>query len=70
MATGEGRPPRLLQSGLLRVLLVGRGEVVDGVLDHVPRVHGLLQAAGDALHGGRAACVVVVGGRRVSQRRR
>lgn len=45
----------LLQRGLLRVLLVGRREVVDGVLDHVSRVHGLLQAAGDALHWGRAA---------------
>jgi len=59
VATGEGRPPplaRLLQRGLLRVLLVGGREVVDGVLDHVPRVHGLLQAAGDALHGGAATC--------------
>ena len=56
MATREGRPPRLLQRGLLGVLLVGRGEVVDGVLHHVPWVHGLLQTAGDTLHGGAAAC--------------
>lgn len=52
---GHGRRRPLLQRGLLRVLLVGRGEVVDGVLDHVTRVHGLLQAAGDALHRGTAA---------------
>lgn len=29
---------------------------MDGVLDHVTWVHGLLQAAGDALHGGTVAC--------------
>ena len=29
---------------------------MDGVLHHVPRVHGLLQAAGDALHGSAATC--------------
>lgn len=40
-AAGGLRRP-LLQSGLLRVLLVGGGEVVDGILDHVPGVHGLL----------------------------
>lgn len=51
----DGRRGPLLQHGLLGVLLVGWGEVVDGVLDHVARVHGLLQAAGDALHGGAAA---------------
>lgn len=45
-----------LQRGLLCVLLVGRGEVVDGVLHDVMRVHGLFEAAGDALHGGTAAC--------------
>lgn len=45
-----------LQRGLLRVLLVGGREVVDGVLHDVVRVHGLLEAAGDALHGGAAAC--------------
>ena len=28
---------------------------MDGVLDHVPGVHGLLQATGNALHGGTAA---------------
>lgn len=44
----------LLQRGLLDVLLVGWGEVVDGILDHVTRVHGLLQAAGDTLHWGAA----------------
>lgn len=41
-----------LLGGLLGVLLVGWGEVVDGILDHVPRVHRLLQTTGDALHGG------------------
>lgn len=51
-AHGRWRP--LLQRGLLGVLLVGRGEVVDGVLDHVTRVHGLFQAAGDTLHWGTA----------------
>lgn len=52
---GHRRWRPLLQSGLLGVLLVGRGEIVDGILDHVSRVHGLLQAAGDALHRGTAA---------------
>lgn len=56
VGAGDGRRRALLQRGLLGVLLVGWGEVVDGVLDHVPRVHGLLQAAGDALHRGTAAC--------------
>ena len=55
-----GRPG--LQGGLLRVLLVGRREVVDGVLHDVVGVHGLLEAAGDALHGGTAACGEEVGG--------
>lgn len=32
----------LLQGGLLGVLLVGWGEIVDGILNHVSRVHGLL----------------------------
>ena len=54
VAAGEGWPPTSLQCGLLGVLLISRGEVVDGVLDHVPRIHGLLQAAGDALHWGTA----------------
>lgn len=58
-AVGAGRRRRcpLLQRGLLGVLLIGWGEVVDGVLDHVARTHGLLQAAGDALHRGAATCV-------------
>lgn len=56
VGAGDGRWYPLLQRGLLGVLLVGRGEVVDGVLDHVARVHGLLQTAGDALHGCTAAC--------------
>lgn len=56
VAAGEGGHPATLQGGLLGVLLVGRGEVVDGVLDHVSRVHGLLQAAGDALHRSTATC--------------
>lgn len=38
--------------GLLGVLLIGRGEVVDGVLYHVSWVYGFFQAAGDALHWG------------------
>lgn len=41
-----------LLGGLLGVLLVGWGEVVDGVLHYVPRIDGLLQATGDAVHGG------------------
>lgn len=40
-----------LLRGLLGVLLVGRGEVVDGILHHVPGIYGLLQTAGNALHG-------------------
>lgn len=44
----------LLQRGLLGVLLVSWREIVDGILNHVSRVHGLLQAAGNALHGGTA----------------
>lgn len=54
----DGRRRALLQRGLLGVLLVGRREVVNGVLDHVARVHRLLQAAGDALHRGAAACAI------------
>lgn len=42
VAAGDGRRRPLLQRGLLGVLLVGRGEVVDGILDHVPGAHGLL----------------------------
>lgn len=56
VGAGDGRRRPLLQRGLLSILLVGRREVVDGVLDHVARAHGLLQAAGDALHGRAAAC--------------
>lgn len=41
-----------LLRGLLRVLLVGWREVVDGVLHHVSRIDGLFQSAGDAVHGG------------------
>lgn len=44
----------MLQCRLLGVLLVGRGEVVNGILDNVMRVHGLLEAAGNALHWGTA----------------
>lgn len=61
-ATTPGRPR--LQSRLLGVLLVGRGEVVDGVLHNVMWAHGLLEAAGDALHGGTAACGEESGGAR------
>lgn len=56
MAARQRRPPAPLQRGLLGVLLIGWGEVMDGVLDHVPWIHGLLQAAGDALHRGAATC--------------
>lgn len=45
-----------LLRGLLRVLLVGRREVVDGVLHHVARVYGFLQTAGDAVHVGEVRC--------------
>lgn len=55
VAAGERRAPTSLQCGLLCVLLIGRGEVMDGILDHVPRIHSLLQAAGYALHWGTAA---------------
>lgn len=44
----------MLQRRLLGVLLVGWGEVVDRILDNVVGVHGLLEAAGDALHGSTA----------------
>ena len=54
MAAGEGRPSASLKCGLLSVLLIGWGEVMDGVLDHVTRIHRLPQAAGDALHWGTA----------------
>lgn len=46
-----------LLRGLLRVLLIGWGEVVDGILHHVSRVYGFLQAAGDALHWGDVFCM-------------
>lgn len=53
MITGDRRGSHsLLQRRLLGVLLVSWGEIVDSILNHVSRVHGLLQAAGDALHGG------------------
>lgn len=55
MAAGERWPSTSLQCGLLGVLLISRGEVMDGILDHVPWIHGLLQAAGNALHWGTAA---------------
>lgn len=45
-----------LLCGLLGVLLVGWGEVVDGVLYHVSRVYGLLQTTGDALHRRDVLC--------------
>lgn len=45
-----------LLCGLLGVLLVSWGEVVNGILHHVSRVYGLLQTAGDALHGGAVLC--------------
>lgn len=45
VAPGQGRPPASLQCGLLGVLLIGWREVMDGVLDHVSWIHGLLQAA-------------------------
>lgn len=54
VAAREGRPPAPLERGLLGVLLISRGEVMDGILDHVSRIHRLLQAAGDALHWGTA----------------
>lgn len=57
VAPGQGRPPAPLQCGLLGVLLIGWREVMDGILDHVSWIHGLLQAAGDALHGCAATCV-------------
>lgn len=37
-------------AALLCVLLIRRREVMDGVLQHVARIHRLLQTAGDA-HG-------------------
>lgn len=45
VASGQRRPPASLQCGLLGVLLIGWREVMDGVLDHVSWIHGLLQAA-------------------------
>lgn len=55
MATGEGWCfDPLFQSGLLSVLLISWREVVNGVLDHVPRIYGLLQATRDAFHRSRA----------------
>lgn len=45
-----------LLRGLHGVLLIGRGEVVDGVLYHVSWVYGLLQTAGDALHRRDVLC--------------
>ena len=38
-----------LMCGLLGVVLVGRGEVVHGVLHDVLWAHGLLEATGDAV---------------------
>lgn len=56
MAAGQRRPSASLQGRLLSVLLIRRREVMDGVLDHVAWIHGLLQAAGDALHWRAATC--------------
>lgn len=53
VAVLSGPPFRLLH-GLLRVLLVGRGEIVDGVLDDILRAHRFLQPAGNALQWGQA----------------
>lgn len=53
-----------LLCGLHGVLLVGRREVVDGILDHVSWVDGLLQAAGDAVHGREVLCRRSTGTRR------
>lgn len=41
---------------LLGVLLIGWGEVVDGVLHHVSWVYGFLQTTGDALHRRHVLC--------------
>lgn len=57
VAAGQGRAPASLQRGLLGVLLIGGREVMDGILDHVSWIHGLLQAARDAFHGSTATCV-------------
>lgn len=54
MAAGEGWPCTSIQCGLLGVLLICRGKVMDGVLDHVTWIHRFLQAAGNALHWGTA----------------
>lgn len=53
-----------LLCGLHGVLLVGRREVVDGILNHVSWVDGLLQAAGDAVHGREVLCRRSTGTRR------
>lgn len=45
MAPGQGWAPASLQHGLLGVLLIGWRKVMDGILDHVSWIHGLLQAA-------------------------
>lgn len=54
-----------LLCGLHGVLLVGRREVVDGILNHVSWVDGLLQAAGDAVHGREVLCRRSTGTRRL-----
>lgn len=55
VAAGDGWSfDPLFQSRLLCVLLISWREVVNGVLNHVPGVYGLLQAARDAFHGSRA----------------
>lgn len=51
----------VLQRRLLCVLLVGWREVVDRILDNVMGIHGLLEAAGDALHGSTATCLEKTG---------
>lgn len=47
------KPRSRLLHGLLRVLLVGWGEIVDGVLNDVLRTHCFLQPAGNALQWGQ-----------------
>lgn len=42
--------------GLLGVLLVGWGEVVNGILHHVSWVYGFLQTTGDAVHRREVLC--------------
>lgn len=50
VAAGQGRTAAPLQCGLLSVLLICWGEIMNGILHHIAWIHGLLQAAGDAFH--------------------